>query len=84
MRGRFTQGEGMGKDRLEAFSDGVLAVIITIMVLEMKVGLYRHRIGSRCNLCCRCFGGFSNGFPLRFCHLVQSFRDAKSRRDASP
>jgi uncharacterized membrane protein len=26
----------MGKDRLEAFSDGVIAVIITIMVLEMK------------------------------------------------
>src|SRR5512144_2207904 len=26
----------MGKARLEAFSDGVLAVIITIMVLEMK------------------------------------------------
>jgi uncharacterized membrane protein len=27
----------MGKARLEAFSDGVLAVIITIMVLELKV-----------------------------------------------
>lgn len=27
----------MGKARLEAFSDGVLAIIITIMVLEMKV-----------------------------------------------
>jgi uncharacterized membrane protein len=27
----------MGKTRLEAFSDGVLAVIITIMVLELKV-----------------------------------------------
>ena len=27
----------MGKGRLEAFSDGVIAVIITIMVLEMKV-----------------------------------------------
>jgi uncharacterized membrane protein len=26
----------MNKDRLEAFSDGVLAVIVTIMVLEMK------------------------------------------------
>jgi TMEM175 potassium channel family protein len=26
----------MGKTRLEAFSDGVLAIIITIMVLEMK------------------------------------------------
>ena len=27
----------MGKNRLEAFSDGVIAIIITIMVLEMKV-----------------------------------------------
>ena len=27
----------MGKSRLEAFSDGVLAILITIMVLELKV-----------------------------------------------
>ena len=27
----------MKKNRLEAFSDGVLAIIITIMVLELKV-----------------------------------------------
>ena len=27
----------MPKTRLEAFSDGVLAIIITIMVLELKV-----------------------------------------------
>jgi uncharacterized membrane protein len=27
----------MGKERLAAFSDGVLAIIITIMVLEMKI-----------------------------------------------
>ena len=27
----------MRKERLEAFSDGVIAVIITIIVLEMKV-----------------------------------------------
>ena len=27
----------MGKGRLEAFSDGVLAILITIMVLELKV-----------------------------------------------
>jgi uncharacterized membrane protein len=26
----------MGKNRLEAFSDGVIAIIITIMVLELK------------------------------------------------
>jgi len=30
-------GREVGKNRLEAFSDGVLAIIITIMVLEMKV-----------------------------------------------
>jgi uncharacterized membrane protein len=29
-------GNNMGKNRLEAFSDGVLAIIITIMVLEMR------------------------------------------------
>jgi uncharacterized membrane protein len=29
--------EIMGKDRLTAFSDGVIAIIITIMVLELKV-----------------------------------------------
>lgn len=27
----------MGKSRMEAFSDGVIAIIITIMVLEIKV-----------------------------------------------
>ena len=27
----------MGKGRIEAFSDGVLAIIITIMVLELKI-----------------------------------------------
>ena len=27
----------MGKSRLEAFSDGVMAIIMTIMVLELKV-----------------------------------------------
>jgi uncharacterized membrane protein len=31
------RGNGMDKNRLEAFSDGVIAVIITIIVLEMKV-----------------------------------------------
>ena len=27
----------MGKGRLEAFSDGVIAILITIMVLELKL-----------------------------------------------
>ncbi|MFZ0068198.1 MAG: TMEM175 family protein, partial [Pseudolabrys sp.] len=27
----------MNKERLNAFSDGVIAIIITIMVLELKV-----------------------------------------------
>jgi uncharacterized membrane protein len=27
----------MGRNRLEAFSDGVIAIIITIMMLELKV-----------------------------------------------
>ena len=31
------RGGRLGKGRLEAFSDGVIAVIITIMVLELKV-----------------------------------------------
>ncbi|HKO21730.1 MAG TPA: TMEM175 family protein [Candidatus Eisenbacteria bacterium] len=35
----------MGKGRLEAFSDGVLAIIITIMVLELKVP-HREDLGS--------------------------------------
>ena len=32
----------MGRNRLEAFSDGVIAIIITIMVLEMKVPHDEH------------------------------------------
>ena len=32
-----THAATIGKSRLEAFSDGVLAIIITIMVLELKV-----------------------------------------------
>jgi uncharacterized membrane protein len=27
----------MGKDRLAAFSDGVIAILITIMVLELRI-----------------------------------------------
>jgi uncharacterized membrane protein len=36
-RATFTGPKTMGTNRLEAFSDGVLAIIITIMVLELKV-----------------------------------------------
>ncbi len=38
----------MGKGRVEAFSDGVIAIIITIMVLELKVP---H--GGGCRRFCR-------------------------------
>ena len=27
----------MGRDRLEAFTDGVIAILITIMVLELRI-----------------------------------------------
>jgi len=36
----------MGKGRLEAFSDGVIAIIITIMVLEMKVPAHAEHFGD--------------------------------------
>lgn len=39
----------MGKNRLEAFSDGVIAIIITIMVLELKVPL-SDQLGELCNM----------------------------------
>ena len=42
----------MGKTRLEAFSDGVIAIIITIMVLEMRVP--HGADWPRCDRCCRC------------------------------
>ena len=37
VRGLDYRRRDMGKGRLEAFSDGVIAIIITIMVLELKV-----------------------------------------------
>ena len=43
----------MGKGRLEAFSDGVIAIIITIMVLELKVP-HGDRPGSAAARWCRC------------------------------
>jgi len=36
----------MGKARLEAFSDGVLAIIITIMVLELKVPAHASELSA--------------------------------------
>ena len=35
----------MSKGRLEAFSDGVIAILITIMVLELKIPA-RGRLGG--------------------------------------
>ena len=37
----------MEKNRLEAFSDGVLAIIITIMVLELKPPHGQHIVALR-------------------------------------
>ncbi|CAN5443455.1 TMEM175 family protein [soil metagenome] len=39
----------MGKGRLEAFSDGVIAIIITIMVLELKAP-HEHTFTALCTL----------------------------------
>jgi uncharacterized membrane protein len=46
----------MTTGRLEAFSDGVIAIIITIMVLEMKIP---RGDGLSCGRCCRCFSAMS-------------------------
>ena len=43
----------MSKGRLEAFSDGVIAILITIMVLELKVAA-RHRLRRAARRSCRC------------------------------
>jgi uncharacterized membrane protein len=36
----------MEKNRLEAFSDGVLAIIMTVMVLDLKVPQICRSLGS--------------------------------------
>jgi uncharacterized membrane protein len=47
----------MNKERLTAFSDGVIAIIITIMVLELKVP--QVRTGRRWPVCGRSFSAMS-------------------------
>jgi uncharacterized membrane protein len=48
----------MGKGRLEAFSDGVIAIIITVMVLELKVPLSQD------------FGALSAVLPVFLCYVL--------------
>ena len=50
----------MGRNRLEAFSDGVIAIIITIMVLELKVP-HGDRLVARCD---RILPGFPKLRPV--------------------
>ena len=53
----------MNKERLAAFSDGVIAVIITIMVLEMKVP-HGSELGALWPLAKLCAGLRVRGYLL--------------------
>ncbi len=76
----------MNKTRLEAFSDGVIAIIITIMVLELKVP-HGDRPRRRCSRWCPVFLSYVLSFVyvgiywnnhhhmLHACHKVTG-RDA--------
>ena len=47
----------MSKGRMEAFSDGVLAILITIMVLNMTVSPSAYRL----TICRSCLAAFTVG-----------------------
>ena len=69
----------MEKERLLAFTDGVIAVIITIMVLEMKVpqdrmGRFSTELFARYQ---RSEKALVGTLAVRY---VQEFRRARSRR----
>ena len=60
----------MGKGRLEAFSDGVIAIIITIMVLELKVPHGDDAATGRCSRLIPVFLSYVLSFVLRG-HLLE-------------
>ena len=75
----------MSTSRLEAFSDGVIAILITIMVLELPRP-HGTTLGGAARRCCRC----SSAYVLSFVylgiywnnhhHMLQA-TDAGQRRD---
>ena len=76
----------MSKGRLEAFSDGVLAIILTIMVLELKAPHGSASRDSRRRRW-RLTGSFCwvRGSDIRSCHVSSStwttdVRPSRARR----